>query len=70
MTEQIFKLQRPLNGPGHVLVYNQDKTIFLTLPWPRDKQASFFNGAFKVYAKGVLKDNNFEVLEKVPEQSW
>jgi hypothetical protein len=70
MTEQIFKLQRPLNCQGDILIYNKSRSIMAVLPWPKDKQDSFFLGKFKVYARGKFTGDDFEISEKVKDQNW
>jgi hypothetical protein len=72
MTEQVFKMQRPIvsNDPrAPCLVYNEKRDIQFTLPMD-DDMAVLFNGALKIYVRARYDGNKFHVIRHVPDRSW
>jgi hypothetical protein len=66
----IFKLQQTLNpGAGRVLVYNEDRSIFLEAPLRADINKAF-RGRAKIYFEGEMVDDEIVIFHEVDEQSW
>ena len=67
---QIFKLQKSLNAPSVMLIYNKNRSIFDQFPLS-DEVAKFMEDKFKIYVYGTIEsDGQVRINGVAPEQRW
>lgn len=64
-----YKIQRPLNGEGPALAYNQDREDMIFMP-VNDLLHVLFGEAPKLYAKCERTGDNLRILEVLPNQGF
>lgn len=72
----IFKLQRPVyDSDGdydQVMLYNEDRSVDQIIQMSRDEIEELFGDEYKVYVKGVIKNDGIMRVMNVldEEQDW
>lgn len=67
---EIFKVQKPINTSGPVLIYNKSRSIFSQIAITQEI-AKYMGTDFKIYVRGHVDDDGIlQIEEKVPNQRW
>lgn len=68
--EDVFKIQRPMGGPGPVLIYNKDHSVYAMTPMTPEI-AKVMETDYKSYVKAsISEDGILQVVEKLSWQPW
>lgn len=68
--EDVFKIQRPMGGPGPVLIYNKDHSVFAQTPMTPEI-AKVMGTDYKSYVKAsISEDGILQISEKLSWQPW
>lgn len=70
----IVKIQRPLSSNETIppaLIYNEDKTFQVFVPWVRVANLFLNTKAPKIYYEVLVKRNKVKgYIKRVPDQDW
>lgn len=68
--EDVFKVQRPMGGPGPVLVYNRSRDVYAQMPLTPDLAAAMGN-QYKIYVRAYINsDGVLQIIEHLGWQPW
>lgn len=73
MAKEICKLQRPLwstEDKPKILVYNEDKSLFMEVNMTPELIDNVFGDEFKVFKECKLKGETLEIGATVEWQDW
>ncbi len=67
---EIFKVQRPLNGSGLILIYNKSRSVFSQIGITQEL-AKFMGTSYKIYVEGYIDSQGMlQITQKVNQQRW